>query len=157
MNHMVKVLCWLTVAVATSACSLVSEPSGGATALPVAKEGPHVATVHITGLPGEEVAVRLGLFDDSAHWLRQSRVFKARLVLSDRSEARVSFYGMPPGTYAIAAYIDRNDNARLDRWFGFLPKEPVAFSKVAHFRLPPSFSDSAFNVPTSEVIELHFK
>ena len=151
------VLFSLALVLLLGACGLIGARSQPGLQPPTAQEGPHVVKVQLSGLPAKEVAVRLGLFSDSEHWLRLAHVFKARLVLSDQPQATVSFYGLPAGTYAIAAFVDTNDNARLDRWLGLVPKEPVAFSEVARFRLPPSFADSAFTVPTSQTIQVQFR
>jgi uncharacterized protein (DUF2141 family) len=61
-------------------------------------------------------------------------------------EARV--IGVPPGTYAIQAFHDENDNMDLDRTFIGFPKEGLGFSNDAPMKYgPPSFDDAALAVP----------
>ena len=64
--------------------------------------------------------------------------------------------GVPPGTYAVVAYHDENDNGHVDRNFLGIPTEAVGFSRDAPDRLgPPSWNDAAFVVaPGGAQIEL---
>ena len=52
---------------------------------------------------------------------------------------------LPPGRYAIQAYLDENDNHEVDQNFLGVPKEGVGFSNDAPFGLgPPTFRRAAF-------------
>lgn len=121
-------------------------------------EGPHPVTVRVSGVDCLDCVVRVALFNDPEDWLQQQRSYRGRLLLIQSDPAEVTFYGLPAGQYAAAAYLDRNDNGRLDRWFGLLPREPVAFSVIQRRRLPPSFDDSRFAVPgdSDAVIAMRF-
>lgn len=59
----------------------------------------------------------------------------------------VHIAGVPPGTYAVVAYHDENNNGHVDRNFLGIPTEAVGFSRDApvHFG-PPSWDDAAFVV-----------
>ena len=58
--------------------------------------------------------------------------------------------GVPPGTYAVQAWHDENDNGRIDRDLLGIPTEGIGFSRNAPIRLgPPSFEDAAFTVEAS--------
>jgi uncharacterized protein (DUF2141 family) len=53
---------------------------------------------------------------------------------------------LPPGTYAVQAYQDRNDNHSVDRNFLGLPTEGVGFSNDAPIGLhPPDFNSASFS------------
>lgn len=56
-----------------------------------------------------------------------------------------SFFGLRPGTYAIAVFHDENLNGRLDTNFLGIPREGVGASNNAkgHFG-PPKFNDASF-------------
>ena len=55
--------------------------------------------------------------------------------------------GVPPGTYAVQAWQDENDNGRIDRNLLGIPREGIGFSRDAPIRLgPPSFEDAQFEV-----------
>lgn len=121
-----------------------------------AEEGPHSLQVQITGVRCCDAAVRVGVYRTAADWLKEGRVFKARLLMVSGTQSELTLYGLPAGTYALAAFQDDNDNGRLDRWFGLLPREPVAFSNVAGRRLPPEFAESGVRVPSEATVTVAF-
>ena len=54
---------------------------------------------------------------------------------------------VPPGTWAVQAYHDENDNNKIDRNFVGIPTEGLGFSRDAPFRFgPPSYDDAAFQL-----------
>ena len=53
---------------------------------------------------------------------------------------------LPPGRYAIQAYLDENDNGKVDRNRLGIPKEPVGFSRDPSLLLgPPRFKSVAID------------
>lgn len=57
----------------------------------------------------------------------------------------VTVRDLPPGRYAVQAYLDENDNHDVDRNFLGLPKEGVGFSNDARVVFsPPKFADAVF-------------
>ncbi|MGU3539227.1 DUF2141 domain-containing protein [Methylobacterium sp. A54F] len=56
------------------------------------------------------------------------------------------FRGVAPGTYAVAAFQDRNGNGRLDRTGLGLPVEPYGFSGDAGRQGRPDFARAAFTL-----------
>jgi uncharacterized protein (DUF2141 family) len=71
------------------------------------------------------------------------------------SEATLSFPGLAPGSYAVIAFHDENDNGTLDHGM-FGPAEPLGGSNgVGHGFGPPSFDKLKFQVgPKSTRIEV---
>lgn len=58
----------------------------------------------------------------------------------------VTVAGLRPGRYAVQAYLDENDNQKVDRALFGIPKEGVGFSNDAPINLsPPKFKDAAFD------------
>ncbi|HYD69077.1 MAG TPA: DUF2141 domain-containing protein [Azospirillum sp.] len=54
---------------------------------------------------------------------------------------------VPPGTYAVQAFHDENQNLDIDRNFFGLPEEGIGFSNDAPMRFgPPSYGDAALAV-----------
>lgn len=54
---------------------------------------------------------------------------------------------IPPGTYAIQAFHDENDNLDLDRSFIGFPKEGLGFSNDAPMKYgPPRYADAAVDI-----------
>ncbi len=74
-------------------------------------------------------------------------------------EMVVALRDIPPGTWAVLAYQDENENGQLDRNFMGIPKENYGFSRDAVGRFgPPEFDDAAIDVrdgTTVAPIKLH--
>lgn len=52
---------------------------------------------------------------------------------------------VPPGTWAVQAFLDEDDNREINRSFVGIPTEGLGFSNDAAFRFgPPRFADAAF-------------
>lgn len=63
------------------------------------------------------------------------------------ASATVVVRGVPPGTYAIQAFHDRNGNRAVDRDFLGLPTEGIGFGNDARMLFgPPRFADAAVDV-----------
>lgn len=59
----------------------------------------------------------------------------------------VVVHKVPPGTYAVQAFHDENQNLELDRNFLGLPKEGIGFSNDAPMRFgPPRYTDATLAV-----------
>ncbi len=64
----------------------------------------------------------------------------------------VHIAGIPPGTYAVQAFQDENDNMKIDRTFFGLPTEGIGFSNNAAFNFgPPSFQDAAISLGAEDI------
>ena len=71
-------------------------------------------------------------------------------VPAQPGETVVSLKDIPPGTWAVLAYQDANDNGQLDRNFIGIPSENYGFSRDARGRFgPPGFEDAAIGVQES--------
>jgi len=110
---------------------------------------------HGEGLAGQTVMVSIFNSADSFMSEKHFRAFKVRVV-NDR--VGVAGLELPPGKYAIAAYVDRNQNGKLDRNFIGKPSEPYGFSRDArHMFRSPIFAEAAFvlgDVPAVQSILL---
>lgn len=120
----------------------------------------HAATVeiHVSGVDAGKGKISVAVCDQ-AHFLKQC-VYSAS-VPARTSEQSIPITGIPPGTYAVMAYQDENENGELDRYFFGPPKENYGFSRDArgHFG-PPSFDEAAIQVkeeggPTVAAFKLH--
>jgi uncharacterized protein (DUF2141 family) len=102
-------------------------------------------SVDIIGLKSTEGQVRVALFDSEQAFLHKP--FKAGVVAIEQSRGHWQISGVPPGSYALAVYHDRNSNGKLDSNVLGLPLEPYGFSNNARGVLgPPSFGDARFQV-----------
>lgn len=80
-------------------------------------------------------------------------------VPAQAGETVVTLKDVPPGTWAVLAYQDENENKELDRNFIGIPKENYGFSRnpVSRFG-PPKFDDAAIELregPNTAAIKLH--
>lgn len=54
---------------------------------------------------------------------------------------------VPPGVWAVQAFLDEDDNKAINRSFFGIPTEGLGFSNDAPFRFgPPSFADAAISL-----------
>lgn len=103
-------------------------------------------SVDVTIAGQRQGAVRAALFDKADGFPRGAalRTATARTV---QGKASLQFTGLPPGDYALTAYLDENDNNKLDSNLFGLPTEPYGFSRNARGMTgPPPFADAAFRV-----------
>lgn len=96
---------------------------------------------------GDHLAV--ALHQDEASWL--SKVFRASRVpvseaLGQTPRQTLSFADLPPGRCAVAVYVDRNGNGRLDRGMFGIPSEPYGFSNGGGRFGPPDFDAALIDV-----------
>lgn len=104
--------------------------------------------VQINGIKTQNGEVLLSLFNSPdgfpTHPERAFRWGKAKVAATS---IIISFNGLPPGKYAIAAVHDENSNGVMDRnWIG-LPAEPYGVSNNATASFgPPKFDDAKFTV-----------
>ena len=65
---------------------------------------------------------------------------------------------LPEGTYAIALFVDANENLKIDKNFLGIPKEQYGFSNNAMGKLSgPSFEQAKFQVKGSAVQNIKLK
>lgn len=67
-------------------------------------------------------------------------------------------YALPMGTYAVAAFLDLNDNGKLDRGLWGIPSEPYGFSNNVRGNFGPAkFSRASFTMQEQQELPLHIK
>jgi uncharacterized protein (DUF2141 family) len=109
--------------------------------------------------PGDLVMV--AVYADDANWLRKPVRALRQAASADAGRSgrhQLAVDELPPGRYALAVYVDRNGNGKLDSGMFGIPKEPYGFSRSRGFMGPPDFVDAAFELPeagTSIHIKLH--
>lgn len=106
----------------------------------------HIAQIRITvNNVGAGGVLNVELYDDPEHFLfKEGRKRKVRIPAAE-GQQRVCMNLEQPGTYAVAAYHDRDGNRKLKKQWNLMPLEPFGLSnnpeQLAGF---PKFSDSAF-------------
>jgi uncharacterized protein (DUF2141 family) len=102
-------------------------------------------TVRVENLRNGEGSVLVAICTPDVFLSRQCR-HHARTKARPGS-AEVTVADVPPGSYAVQAIHDENDNLELDRNVVGLPREGVGFSRDAPMRHgPPRFSDAAVKI-----------
>ncbi len=78
---------------------------------------------------------------------KQNKAFSCQKIGITGSTMQLSFLNVKPGTYAVAAYHDENNDGTLNTNFLGIPKEGVGVSnnKMRSFS-SPKFSDAKFVV-----------
>ena len=103
--------------------------------------------VTITGLKSNEGGVYVGLYATPSKFLNGAQVDIMKKVRASTAPITVAFDNLPPGTYAVGAYHDENNNDHLDTNFLGLPTEGYALSNgVRAITSKPTFQQAAFTV-----------
>lgn len=116
-----------------------------------------VAAVQTTFDASDGKRVRLSVYDSKEHFLEMAAV-KHQGELDDSGLALVRFYGLKPGEYAFAAYLDENGDGKLNRGPLGAPKEPIAFSNGVIPKLRrPKFEETKVAVEPGSVVVITLK
>ena len=103
--------------------------------------------VTISGLKSNEGGIYVGLYATPSKFLNGTQVDAMKKVRASTAPVTVVFDNLPPGTYAVGAYHDENNNDHLDTGFLGLPTEGYALSNgVRAATSKPSFQQAAFTV-----------
>ncbi|MBC8166817.1 MAG: DUF2141 domain-containing protein [Bryobacteraceae bacterium] len=113
-------------------------------------------TVNLKGFKSDKGAVEVALFDKAAAFPKNPEKALARQrVPIAGGAATVELRNLTPGTYAVSAYHDVNNNGKMDANFIGIPKEPVGASNDAQGRMgPPSFKDAQFTLSADRAITI---
>lgn len=102
--------------------------------------------VKVTNLEKVKGTLYIGWYDEPEDFrINDKAIYREKIDVSDRSEVSVTFESIPAGNYAIAVFLDEDDDYFLDRNLFGLPKEKYGFSNntLPAFR-PATFEESSF-------------
>ena len=104
--------------------------------------------VKVTNLKKVKGTLYIGWYNKSADFPVNDRaIFREEIEVSDLSEVTVQFDNIPAGKYAIAIFLDENDNYKLDRNLFGIPKEKYGFSNnVLPALRAATFEESVFSL-----------
>lgn len=101
--------------------------------------------------------LQVALYDSEAGYTAE-KIFGGVQRRARANSLRVIFADLPPGTYAIAAFHDKNENKELDANVLGIPTEAYGFSNNVRGTFgPPEFTAISFtvdNAPLKLDIEL---
>jgi uncharacterized protein (DUF2141 family) len=107
-------------------------------------------SVRIVGLDSDAGTVRIAL-NDAQNYEGEGNVRAAALSIEDGT-TRWTIDNVPPGTYAVRLYHDKNDNGELDTNMFGVPQEAFGFSNDARGTMgPPDFEEAAFTVDSDSL------
>src|SRR6478735_10975595 len=115
--------------------------------------------VTISGLKSNEGGVYVGLYATPSKFLNGTQVDAMKKVAASTAPITVVFDNLAPGTYAVGAYHDENNNDHLDTDFVGLPTEGYALSNGVRAALSkPTFQQAAFTVGAEDKpVGLHIR
>jgi uncharacterized protein (DUF2141 family) len=101
-------------------------------------------------VPRDRGRLKCGLFDREG-WL--TRPLQSAQAVPAGLRGVCQFQPLAPGSYAWGAYLDENDNGRLDFDLTGRPREPYGVSNGvrAHLLLPPSFDAAKIDYQGGEL------
>ncbi len=107
---------------------------------------PVTVTLLLTDLRSSAGAVRVCLWHDGAGFPDCRKGHDVRMLTAPAApEVRLTIPDLAPGTYAVSAIHDENDNHQLDKRLG-IPTEGVGFSRNPKLRFgPPAFDKARFD------------
>lgn len=114
--------------------------------------GPAMAaglSVSVTGLRSGDGQVRVALYNAPKGFpAKAKRAVALRACTPADGGCSVNFADLAPGTYAVSAYHDEDNDGKMKTNFIGIPREGVGVSNNAKGRMgPPKFKDAAVQLP----------
>ncbi len=111
--------------------------------------------VNVTGIKNDKGVIKFGLFDKSEGFPDMGKEIKGKLIDAKTTGVSYTFEDVKPGTYAVAAVHDENEDGELDTNFFGIPTEQYGFSRNIYGTLgPPSFKDVSFKVEAGKIVKI---
>lgn len=109
-------------------------------------------SVEVTNIEEGDGIVHIAMYDSEEAFMDTLAVFRSKSIpVSGQSSVSFSFADVPEGKYAIAVFLDKNENKKLDVNVLGIPKEQYGFSakKLPKLRAP-KFEEVLFPVSEKE-------
>ncbi len=105
-------------------------------------------TVIISNLENVKGSLYIGWYNQPATFrINEKAIYRDKISVNSQNELSAVFKNIPKGKYAIAVFLDENDNYKLDKNLFGIPKEKYGFSNnVLPAIRPASFEESAFEL-----------
>lgn len=115
--------------------------------------------LHGAGMAGNQIRVAVYSATQPEQFPSDDKFYKGVIGEAAGASLTVTVPDLPPGKYAVAAYVDNNKNGKQDKNFMGVPKEDYGFSNDARGMFgPPSFGAAEFELGETTVaksIHLH--
>ncbi|MDP6979951.1 MAG: DUF2141 domain-containing protein [Myxococcota bacterium] len=146
---------WITIGFAVCILSLFAVAS-----LATANEANKTGTLEVvvTNLESDEGYLVIAVLNSAAQYDAGDEMFRSNAKVPIKNgTARITFEGLPFGSYAVKTFHDENANGELDTNFVGFPKEGFGFSNNAMGKFgPPSFEQTRFEF-ASESLRIEIK
>ena len=111
-------------------------------------------TIKITNLKNVKGDLYVGWYKEPATFrINEKAIYREKISVHNQAELNVVFKNIPKGKYAIAIFLDENDNYKLDKNLFGIPKEKYGFSNnVLPSLRPATFDESVFELTKEEMV-----
>lgn len=117
-------------------------------------------TVIISNLENVKGTLYIGWYNQSATFrINEKAIYRDKINVNSQKELSVVFKNIPKGKYAIAVFLDENNNYKLDKNVFGIPKEKYGFSNnVLPAMRPATFDECAFELnQQNRIINIRLK
>ncbi|SEG50660.1 Uncharacterized conserved protein, DUF2141 family [Algoriphagus boritolerans DSM 17298 = JCM 18970] len=114
--------------------------------------------VVVKNLENKQGVLYVGWYKDPDTFRKIDKaIYRERFEVNHQTEVTVSFTNIPERKYAIAVFLDENDNYKLDTNLLGIPTEKYGFSNnILSALRPATFKESVFDLTHQEMI-IHIK
>lgn len=111
-------------------------------------------TVIISNLENVKGILYIGWYNQPTTFrINEKAIYREKIIVNSQKELSVVFKNIPVGKYAIAVFLDENDNYKLDKNLFGIPNEKYGFSNnVLPAMRPATFAESAFELNQQSTI-----
>lgn len=89
--------------------------------------------------------LRVRLARNEREYTGESQPYNEEAVPMNGESATVTFHDVEPGQYAVASYLDENEDGELNTNLFGAPREPIGFSRNPRIGMSrPTFSETVF-------------
>ncbi len=113
-------------------------------------------TVVVDGLRHQSGQVCLRIYSNEQGFPSSARgVVQSGCTKVTGNQAMKDFYGLKPGTYAVALYADKNNDSKLNTNFLGIPSEGFGISNNPKAKTrPPKFAEASFDISQNKTIKI---
>ncbi len=111
-------------------------------------------TVLISNLENVKGNLYIGWYNQSSTFrVNEKAIYREKVAVNNQKDLTVLFKNIPQGKYAIAVFLDVNDNYTLDKNLFGIPTEKYGFSNnVLPALRAATFEESVFELNQQEAI-----
>lgn len=121
-------------------------------------EQTHSLFIEIKGVSNIRGNVYVGIYREQDNFPKHNSRFKGQVINPSSSSVECVFDKLAPGRYAVAGFLDENNNGRLDKNALGVPIEKYAISNDVRERFSaPSFDKAAVLLNSSRKIKFTLK